>query len=127
MLYEAEGTKGKNNGFSNSDYRLIFVFIKFLEKYLQIDKNKDLTFRLYIHETRKKDLTRIKTFWSKKLLVKTEVFKVSWKYNIVSKSRENMNYVGQMEIRVRRQHYLASKILAVSDIILSKYSRIGIT
>lgn len=51
MLYEAEGSKGANNGFSNSDFKLITAYIKFLEKYFSLDKNKNMRFRLYIHDT----------------------------------------------------------------------------
>ena len=56
MLYEAEGTKSYSNGFSNSDFRLINLYIKFLEKYFRLSKKENMSFRLYIHEIRKSDL-----------------------------------------------------------------------
>lgn len=123
MLYEAEGSKGSANGFSNSDFRLIRVFIKFLEKYLMLDRNKNMTFRLYIHDTRKNDLSRIVNFWAKKLLIDPNHIKLSWKHNIVVKKRINLDYVGQFEVRVRGLSNFTGKLLAVSDIILSQYQK----
>lgn len=123
MLYEAEGSKGSANGFSNSDFRLIIFFMKFLEKYLSIDIYKNLTFRLYIHETRKSDLDKIVNFWSKKLNINPKFIKLSWKHNIVTKRRENMDYVGQFDIRVRRFHNFTSKMRSISDIILARCTR----
>ena len=124
MLYEAEGSKGFSNGLSNSDFRLILFFIRFLEKYLFIDRYKNLTFRLYVHETRKNDLTRIVSFWSKKININSKDIRLSWKRNIVVKRRENLDYVGQFEVRVHGIHNFTSKILAISDIILARYTRI---
>jgi hypothetical protein len=121
MLYEAEGSKGESNGFSNSDFRLINMFIKFLDKY--IGKNLNLTYRLYIHDSRKDDLQKILNFWSKKISIKSNQIKVSWKHNIVTKQRENKDYVGQFEVRVKEITHFTSKILAISDIILSEYTR----
>ncbi len=125
MLYEAEGTKGENNnGFSNSDFRLIRVYINFLEKYFSLDRNINFVFRLYIHETRRNDLKRIMNFWSKKINISPEKITISWKHNIVTKRRMNLDYVGQFEVRVRKFRNLTSKLLAISDIILSKYQRV---
>lgn len=121
MLYEAEGSKGESNGFSNSDFRLINVFMKFLDKY--VGKNLNLTYRLYIHDSRKGDLQKILNFWSKKVSIKNNQIKVSWKHNIVTKQRENKDYVGQFEVRVKEITHFTSKILAISDIILSEYTR----
>ncbi len=124
MLYEAEGSKGESNGFSNSDFRLIKLFIKFLNKYIKIDDNDlNLAYRLYIHDSRKDDLQKILNFWSKKIFIKNSQIKISWKHNIVTKQRENKDYVGQFEVRVREITHFTSKILAISDIILTEYTR----
>ncbi len=122
MLYQAEGSK-TNNGFSNSDFRLIRVYINFLEKYLLLNRNENISFRLYIHETRKGDLIRSVNFWSRKLNIDPEKIKVSWKHNIVTKRRTNLDYHGQFEVRIKKFRYITSKLLTVSDIILEKYQR----
>jgi hypothetical protein len=123
MLYEAEGSKGGNNGFSNSDYRLLVLFLKFSEKYLYIDRSKDVAYRLYIHEIRKNDLDRLLIFWSKKLEIEQDKIKVSWKHNIVTKRRMNLDYVGQLNVHLLNNTHMTSKLLAISDIILTRYLR----
>lgn len=124
MLYEAEGSKGQNNGFSNSDFRLISVYINFLEKYLSLNRGINMTFRLYIHDTRKDDLLKIINFWSKKLQVNPKNIRLTWKHNIVTNRRSNPDYVGQFDVRIRRFPNFTRKMLVISDIILSKYQKI---
>lgn len=123
MLYEAEGSKGSNNGFSNSDFRLITLYIKFIKRYFNVDENKDLTTRIYIHNSRVDDLARILNFWSKKTGITKNNIRISWKSNIVSARRVNMDYVGQFNIHVKRITHFTSKMLAVSDIILARCAK----
>lgn len=122
MLYQAEGSKGYGNDFSNSNFKLIQVFIKFLKKYFLLNKD-NFRFRLYVHDLRKSDIDRILNFWIHKLSIKKEQIRISWKHNTVTKSRHNLNYVGQFEVRVLKYPYFTKKILAISDIILSRYLR----
>lgn len=124
MLYEAEGSKGENNGFSNSDYRLLIIFIKFIEKYFGINRNTDISYRLYIHVIRKDDLERIIRFWSKKLSIDSKIIKVSWKHNIVTEKRINLDYVGQLNVHILHNTHMTSKLLAISDIILTRYQKL---
>lgn len=124
MLYEAEGTKSSSNGFSNSDFRLINLYIKFLEKYFGLSEDRNMSFRLYIHEVRKNDLERIKRFWSNKLSVDINKFAISWKHNIVAKLQENLDYVGQLNVSVRKMSHFTSKMIALSDIILTRYQKV---
>lgn len=123
-LFEAEGCKATCCRFSNSDFRLVETFIKFIERYFLLNRQKNMTFRLYIHETRKNDLEKIINFWSKKIGILKEEIKVSWKRNIVTKKRENPEYVGQMDVRIIGEKILGSKLLAISDIILRKYQKV---
>ena len=67
---------------------------------------------------------RIKSFWVKKLLIDDSTLKISWKYNKVVKRRINLDYVGQLEVRIKGISHFTSKMLAISDIILNKYQRI---
>ena len=123
-LFESEGSKETACRFSNSDFRLILSFVKFLEKYFSLERNKNMNFDLYIHETRNKDLMRIKRFWSKKTFTPTSRIRVYWKKNKIIGRRENQDYVGQILIRVHGENILGSKLLALSDIILKKYQRL---
>lgn len=124
MLYEAEGSKANSCVLSNSDYRVMQVFVKFMEKYFSLDRIKNMHFRIYIHETRSSDLKKIKGFWSKKLLISPRQFALSWKKNIVTRSRNNVDYVGQLSVYVSGVPFLTRKLLFISSIILNKYCRV---
>lgn len=123
-LFESEGHKSTDCRLSNSDYRLILAFIKFIEKYFHLDRNINMTFDLYIHETRRTDMRKIKSFWIKKLRIPTDSIRIYWKRNRVTRRKKNNDYVGQIMMRVCGEKILGSKLLALSDIILSKYQRI---
>lgn len=123
MLYEAEGSKN-NCRFSNSDYRLIQMFVRFMERYFLLDRRENMYFRVYIHESRSSDLEKIKGFWSKKLNVPLNKFSLSWKKNIVAHRRTNVDYVGQLSVGVSGIRFLTRKLLFMSGIILKKYCRV---
>lgn len=123
-LYESEGSKGTDCRFSNSDHRLIQTFIIFIEKFLQFNRNKNMSFSLYVHETRKNDLEKILNFWATKINVKKSKIHVYWKRNKVVGRRENPDYTGQFGVRVMGERILGRKILAISDIILKKYRKL---
>ena len=122
MLYEAEGSKDPTHqaSFSNSDFKLIKVFIKFIEKYFNIDRNIDMSFKVAIHITRSDDKEKITNFWAKKLNIQKDNIKISWKKNIVTRRRSNPDYVGQMIVRLSGVPYFTRKLLAYSDIILKQ-------
>lgn len=124
MLYEAEGSKDGNCRFSNSDYRLIQMFVKFMEKYFLLNRKRNMHFRVYIHETRKDDLEKIMWFWSKKLDVSRDKFSLSWKKNIVTSRRTNVDYVGQLSVGVSGIPFLTRKLRFISSIIIKKYCRV---
>src|SRR3989338_4661128 len=121
MLYQAEGTKKNECRFSNSDYRLVQLFLNFLEKYFFLSRTEEVKYRLFVHESRKEDLGRIKNFWAMKLSVPVGYIDLTWKKNVVSKRRTNSNYVGQLQVIVRGIPSLTRKILALSVIICMKY------
>ncbi len=123
-LYESEGSKQTDCRFSNSDYRLIQTFIEFAERFFNLYRNKNMTFSLYIHETRKNDLDKILNFWAQKVRIEKNNIYIYWKRNIVVGRRENPDYTGQFSVRVMGEKVLGSKILAISDIILNKYRKI---
>lgn len=124
MLYAAEGNKASACRFSNSDYRLIETFIKFIEKYFRVDRTKGIRYRLYIHETRKNDLEKIKKYWSTILLIREKEIRLSWKKNKIKNRRENPEYVGQFSVEVQGISFLYRKLLAMSSIMLDIYCRV---
>ncbi len=123
ILYVAEGSKGDCK-LSNSDYRVILMFVIFMEKYFLLDRMKNMRFRMYIHEVRSYDLKKIRGFWSKKLNIDAAGIALSWKKNIVAKRRENADYVGQLSVSIFGVPYLGRKIQFLSSIILKKYCRV---
>lgn len=122
-LFEAEGSKSVDCKFSNSDYRLIKLFILFSEKYLHLDRIKNMSYSLHVHESRRSDLDKILNFWSIKLIVPKTKFYVYWKKNIVTHRKENPDYTGQISLRLMGEKVLGSKLLAISDIILTQYQK----
>lgn len=123
MLYVAEGSKGDCK-LSNSDYRVIQMFVIFMERYFLLNRVKNMRFRMYIHEIRSRDLGKIRGFWSKKLNIDAERIALSWKKNVVTKRRENADYVGQLSVSISGISYLGRKIQYLSSIILKKYCRV---
>ena len=120
VLYEAEGSKSQCV-LSNSDYRVMIMFVRFLERYFSLDRMKNLHFRVYIHEVRSNDLEKIKGFWAKKLHIPVEHIALSWKKNVVTRRRINPDYVGQLSVFVSGIPFLTRKFLYISSIILKKY------
>lgn len=123
MLYEAEGSKSQCI-LSNSDYRVVQMFVIFMEKYFLLNRAKHMHFRVYIHEIRRSDLGKIKVFWSKKLAIPAEHIALSWKKHVVTRRRENADYVGQLSVYVAGIPLLTRKLRFISSIILNKYCRV---
>ncbi len=113
-LYWAEGYKKGNDelGFTNSDPRIIKVFIKWLEEIYKIPID-NLIFRLSInniHYDREKEVIR---FWSDICGVKAEQFtKTSFIRSASKKIYSNRElHFGTLRIKVRRGTDLRRKIL----------------
>ena len=117
MLYEAEGQRKADCVFSNSDYRIINYFLRFIEKYFDRSRNDGTAFRLYIHKNRENDLRRILNFWSRKLSVPKENIAITWKKH-QARIRNNKDYVGQISVKVKRSSVINRQIHALSSIIL---------
>jgi hypothetical protein len=124
-LYQAEGSKTTYCKFSNSDYKLILVFIKFIEKYFSLNRKNNMFFEVYIHENRVGEINKINNFWSKKIGIPKNRIRNYIKHNIIKgRKLDNPNYMGQITVRIHGEHILGSKLLAISDIILTKYQRV---
>lgn len=118
MLYWAEGAKeklyrlGQGVSFSNSDYKMIKIFIKWLLISLKIPK-EDISFDIYIHENHKSNLDKIRLFWSIKTGFPIEKFgKIYYKKHKVNSLRRNIgiDYNGLLRVKVKRSTYINRKI-----------------
>lgn len=118
MLYWAEGSKEHENSignqvqFSNSDPKMIKVFLRWLKEIIKIPK-QDIIFEIYIHETG--NTLRALDFWSKILSCDKNQFRVYFKKHHIKKTnRKNIgdNYYGLIRVRVKRSSNLNRKIAA---------------
>ena len=106
-LYWAEGSKEKENGknsgikFSNSDPKMILLFIKWLENSFSINSS-DLIYELYIHETA--DIKKAQVYWSNILLISTKEIRTYLKKSKIKTIRKNTgnNYHGLIRITVNK-------------------------
>lgn len=114
-LYWAEGTKerecGKNSGiiFTNSDPRMILLFLKWLRTYFLIDRS-EIIYEIYIHETA--NIESAKIYWSKILSISTEEIRVYLKKNRIKTIRNNTSntYYGLIKVKAKKSTNLNRKI-----------------
>lgn len=125
-LYWAEGYKKGNDelGFTNSDPRMIKVFIKWLREVYKIPSD-NLIFRLSInnnHHDREKEVIR---FWLDICGVKAEQFtKTSFIHSISKKIYSNREFhFGTLRIKVRRGTDLRRKILGSIERLSEEFAR----
>ena len=114
-LYWAEGNKQKEHNpsveviFSNSDPKMILLFLKWLKIIFSIN-NSNLGYELYIHETA--NLRSAQLYWSDILSIPVEKIRVYFKKNKINTKRKNTgdNYYGLVRIRVNKSSGLNRKI-----------------
>jgi len=114
-LHWAEGTKEKEDKpgtgiiFSNSDPKMILLFLKWLKIIFSIN-NSNLGYELYIHETA--NLRSAQLYWSDILSIPVEKIRVYFKKNKINTKRKNTgdNYYGLVRIRVNKSSGLNRKI-----------------
>lgn len=109
MLYWAEGAKtkeydpGRGVSFSNSDPRMIKLFLFWLKKSFDIP-NQRIKFDIYIHENKKHELDSVKRFWSGVTGFSVQKFdKIYFKKHKLSSLRKNQGkrYNGLLRVQVR--------------------------
>lgn len=118
VLYWCEGAKQKETNvsqcvaFSNSDPKMINLFLLWLKSCLDVKKEK-IKLEIYIHETKLKEIDKIKEYWSKKISLPIE--KLNKIY--IKRSKENtlrkktgVNYFGLVRIKVKQSTNLNRKI-----------------
>lgn len=114
-LYWAEGSKEKENGtksgvkFSNSDPKMILLFIEWLKNTFSID-NSSLVYELYIHETA--NIEKAQAYWSQALSVPTKKIRTYLKKNKIRTIRKNtgIDYNGLIRVKVNKSTNLNRKI-----------------
>lgn len=118
MLYWAEGAKtkeydpGRGVCFSNSDPRMIKLFLFWLTQSLNILDDK-IKFDIYIHENKKNDLEDVRRFWSQVTGYSEDKFdKIYFKKHRLSSVRKNQGkrYNGLLRIRIISSGDLNRKI-----------------
>lgn len=117
-LYWGEGAKQKEHNisqkvkFSNSDYRMVKVFLIWLKEICSIPES-DLSFRISLHRTASNRKEEIKKYWSNMTEFSINNFqKIDWKFNKISKKRKNVGdkYHGVLNIYVKNSTNLNRKI-----------------
>lgn len=117
-LYWAEGSKqsehepSKELIFTNSDPRMIRIYILWLSRCLSV-KNDDVKFEIYIHETYGNSPTELSGYWSKVTgFTPDRLTKVYFKKNKVNSYRKNRgdNYSGVLRISVKKSTDLNRKV-----------------
>ena len=117
VLYWAEGSKQNNRSpssgimFANSDSRMIFVFLKWLEQ-MKVPSS-EVYFELYVHETRKSEAIAFKRWWVHELKLSTNHrILVYFKKGNPKTNRKNIAdlYHGLLRIRVSSSTVLNRRI-----------------
>lgn len=122
MAYEAEGSKSSGScKFSNSDLRLIKLFVKFMKKYFRLNEKDNFNYRLYVHESFAGKIEKIMKYWSDNLGVDVRRIALRWKRSMKVRKKKDGDYVGQMVVSVVRSKLVPRKMAAVSDIIIGRY------
>ena len=109
ILYWCEGTKQKENNvsqgvvFSNSDPKMIKLFMKWLNVCLQISNN-DIIVEIYIHKTKLNKIDKIREYWTKIIgFPEDSINKIYIKKGQLKTKRINSgeNYFGLLRVKVR--------------------------
>ena len=123
MLYWAEGNKEKEDGpgsvviFSNSDPRMIRIFIKWLDTCLKIPL-EDIVFEIFIHQTHRNRIEEVKKYWANQTGVGWDKFdRIYFKKNKIKTKRKNVgkNYHGLVRVKIKRSTDLNRKIAGWID------------
>ena len=116
-LYWAEGSKeseshpGSGIVFSNQDYRIIGIFLKFLTDFCEVQRYR-IHLELYIHFDRKDEEHNILLHWSSHTGFPIDNIKVYYKHNTRSKNRQNDKkiYHGVLRVKVSSSSGLLRRI-----------------
>lgn len=124
-LYWAEGAKEKEWGtragvkFSNSDPKMILLFLKWLKNTFSLN-NSEIVYELYIHETA--DIKKAQEYWSNILSIPKEKIRTYFKKNKINTIRKNTgnDYHGLIAIKANKSSNLNRKIAGWTEGICEK-------
>lgn len=129
MLYWAEGAKekqyklGQGVIFSNSDFKMIKLFIRWLNYCLKIPEDR-INFDIYIHDNNMYRLNEVRLFWSKvtgfPIKKFGKIYFKKHKINTLRKNKEN-NYYGLLRVKVSKSTYLNRRIAGWIEGIYQKW------
>lgn len=117
-LYWGEGNKEKECKpgcgirFSNSDPRMIKLFLKWLLRIVKLSRS-ELFFEIYIHENHKDKIDRVTDYWSHYTGFPKNMFtRIYFKRNQIKTKRKNVgnDYYGLLRIGARSSSTLNRKI-----------------
>lgn len=117
-LYWAEGSKekeyktGSRTAFSNSDPKMLALFIKWLKVCVGVPED-DISADLYIHDSHKDNVPKILKEWGRILKLPPSFFKhVYFKRNKINTLRKNTGslYIGLLRVNIRASSDLNRKI-----------------
>lgn len=117
-LYWAEGSKEKEWApggrviFSNSDPRMIRVFLRWIQVFGTTTIHR-ARIDIYIHENMRGDISNVLAYWSRELNLPTKAFAgVYFKRNKVTTKRKNTGllYNGLLRVSISRSSILQRKI-----------------
>ena len=118
ILYWAEGTKEKEGApgsgiqFTNSDPRMLRIFLLWLRNVYRIGEEK-IHFQIYLHETSATRVREVVTYWARNLGIKEDrLGTVYFKKNKLATNRKNTGelYFGLIKIKVRQSSELVRSI-----------------
>jgi len=116
-LYWAEGSKQHEHSpstgvvFNNSDSRMLLFFLRWLEQ-MKVPQTA-IGFELYVHETRKSDVSAFRRWWAKELQISPDQLdRVYFKKGNPKTKRKNVGdlYHGLIRIKVNSSTTLNRKI-----------------
>lgn len=117
-LYWAEGSKEKEGyagiglSFSNSDFRMIALFILWLKQVCRVEASR-IHFEIYIHENNRYRLPEVKAFWANTTKFPLEDFDtVYFKKDKPRTKRKNIGnlYYGVLRVKVGASSVLNRKV-----------------
>ncbi len=117
-LYWGEGTKektwrtGTQCVFSNSDPRMIQVYLAWLRVCVEVLKD-DIFFEIYVHKNKLSNVENIKIFWSNTTGFPVSFFqRVYLKKNKINSKRKNTDFLynGLLRVKIRKSSTLVRKI-----------------